>query len=373
MNITRRQSLAYGLGAAALAALPSLVQALGANLRIPLNAIAQAKGMRFGSAAAYYGGGGVTDPHYAALHEAECGLLVPENEMKWQALRPSPTKFAFEAFDGIMAYAESEHLPMRGHNLLWNRPKWQPRWLNDYDFGAHPASEAARLLTTHIHTVIGRYKGRIHSYDVVNETVLPEDGSLAETALSKALGGTEMCVDLAFHTARAAAPDTQLVYNDYMSWESGNEKHRAGVLRLLEGLRKRNVPVDALGVQSHLIAQHERPQERAWRQFIDEVVGMGYGLLITEFDVRDGAFPRNITKRDAEVAALAKSYLDMMFSYSQLRDVLVWGLCDRFSWLQGFEPRKDGAETRGCLYDDRYAAKPLRQAFVEAFKGARKR
>ncbi len=96
---------------------------------------------------------------------------------------------------------------------------------------------------------------KIRSYDVVNEAVDPADGHLYETALSKAIGGAEPTLDLAFHTARAAAPGAQLVYNDYMSWEPHNEAHRAGVLRLLEGFRRRGVPVDALGVQSHLITQ----------------------------------------------------------------------------------------------------------------------
>jgi endo-1,4-beta-xylanase len=259
--------------------------------------------MRFGSAIAANAGGGLGNARYTALIEAQCGLLVAENEMKWQALRPTPHHFDFKGADAIMDYAARKGLALRGHNLLWNRPQWQPAWFTDYDFGAKLALEAAELLTHHINTVCARYQGRIKSYDVVNETVLPDTGELAETVLSKAMGGTEALVDLAYHTARAAAPDAQLVYNDYMSWEPGNETHRAGVLKFLEGLRKRGTPVDALGVQSHLIAQEKHPQEREWRQFIDAVTGMGYGLLITEFDVRDPGLPKDISKRDAGVAA----------------------------------------------------------------------
>jgi len=368
--MTRREGLILGARSVCAAALPRAARADGAP---SLHALAQAKGMRFGSAVAANGGGGIGNPHYTALIAAECGVLVAENEMKWQALRPSPTRFDFAGADAIMDYAMRNGLALRGHNLLWNRPQWQPAWFKGYDFGAKPANEAATLLTTHINSVCERYKSRIKSYDVVNETVLPETGALAETDLSKAMGGTEALVDLAFHTARAAAPDAQLVYNDYMSWEPGNETHRAGVLKFLEGLRKRRTPVDALGVQSHLVAQTSAPQEREWRAFLDAVTGMGYGLLITEFDVRDAAFPKDIAKRDAQVAALSKAYLDMMFSYPQVRDVLAWGLCDPFSWLQGFEPRKDAAPTRGCLYDDDYRAKPLRAAMAAAFAGAAKR
>ena len=366
--IDRRRALGLAGSATLGAWLCDPWRAAAAAPAVSLKALAQAKGMRFGSAAARGGGGGVTDPRYAALLRAECDLLVPENEMKWQALRPSAARFDFGPADTIVEFAQANGIAVRGHNLLWNRPKWQPAWLNDYDFGVQPARAAAKLLTTHIETVIGRYQGRVHSWDVVNETVQPEDGTLVRTAISDAIGGTLETVDLAFRTARAAAPDAQLVYNDYMSWEIGNENHRTGVLHLLEALRRKGTPVDALGIQSHLVADGSHPQEHAWRGFVDAVVGMGYGLVITEYDVRDRALPRDIVKRDAGVAALTQSYFDMMFSYRQLRDVLVWGLCDSFSWLLGFEPRPDGAAARGCLYDAAYAAKPVRQAIAAAFE-----
>jgi endo-1,4-beta-xylanase len=237
--------------------------------------------------------------------------------------------------------------------------------------------EAERLLTTHIRTVTDRYRGRITSYDVVNETVL-EDSALAETALSRAIGGTETLVDLAFRTARAQLPDAELVYNDYMSWEPGNEAHRAGVLKLLEGFKKRGVPVDTLGIQSHIRIDTYDPatgtgpkQESAWRKFIDAVVAMGYGLKITEFDVNDQALPADIVVRDLSVADYTSAYLDLMFSYSQLKDILAWGMCDRYSWLQEFKPlRADGQTKRSCPYDGEFKAKPLRAAIARAFVGA---
>src|SRR5690606_18869584 len=123
-----------------------------------------------------------------------------------------------------------------------------------------------------------------------------------------------------------------LVYNDYMSWEAGNATHRAGVLRLLEGFRTRGVPVDALGVQSHLvtdgpdIAATVARQERAWRAFLDEVTAMGYRLLITEFDVRDNGLPADVAVRDRAVADYTRAYLDLMLDYDGLGDVLVWGM-----------------------------------------------
>ena len=368
MGMTRREALqAMSATSAACVAAP----AFATSAPPALNALATAKGMRFGSCVAGGGGGSYRNPRYAALIERECGLLVPENELKWQAIRPTADRFDFAAFDGILAYGSGKGLAMRGHTLLWHRPKWMPGWMETHDFGTRPASSAEAMLTTHVNTVCARYKGRIASFDVVNETVLPEDGTLAQTALSQAIGGTETLVDLAFATARRALPDAQLVYNDYMSWEPGNEAHRKGVLKLLEGFRKRGTPVDALGVQSHLIAPlPDAARQREWRRFIDTVVGMGYTLLITEFDVRDAALPSDPVARDQSVAACARAYLDMMFSYPQLRDVLVWGMVDAYSWLQGFEPRADGAATRGNPYDSGFESKQLRSAFAAAFTEA---
>jgi endo-1,4-beta-xylanase len=372
-GISRRGALGLGAAAALTVAVPTA--AAGPK---SLNALARAKGMRFGSAVAWGRPGSDTgsfaNPAYAALLEADCGLLVSENEMKWQALRPSATAFDFARFDAILAYAKSKGLTMRGHNLLWHQPKWMPKWLEAHDFGANPAKAAEQLLTTHIRTVCARYGTAIHSYDVVNEAVSKKDASLYETALSRALGGAEATLDLAFHTAKAAAPRAQLVYNDYMSWEPGNEQHRAGVLKLLQGFRKRGTPVDALGVQSHLITQGAGTlvgaMQGEWRRFLDEVVAMKYKLLITEFDVRDNNLPADVVVRDRAVADYSRAYLDVMFAYPQLADVLVWGMSDRFSWIEGFEPRPDHARRRPCPYDMDYAAKPMREAIAAAFTGA---
>lgn len=345
-----------------------------------LHTLARAKGLRFGSAVAWGPAGSDTgsfaNPRYAALLEAECGLLVPENEMKWRRLRPSPTEFSFNRFDAIVAYAEAHGMAVRGHTLLWHQPKWMPGWAESHDYGASPAREAERILTGHIRTVVRRYGARIGGYDVVNEAVNPADASLYQTALSRAMGGPEPTLDLAFRTAQAEAPHAQLVYNDYMSWEPGNDRHRAGVLRLLEGFRKRGVPVDALGVQSHLVTQGQDAAadvsrlQGEWRRFLDEVVGMGYKLLVTELDVRGNDLPADVAVRDRVMADYLRGYLDVTLSYHQLSDLLVWGLCDRYSWIEGFEPRPDGALRRPTLYDREFQAKPMRAAVAGALAAA---
>jgi endo-1,4-beta-xylanase len=384
MDITRRESLAMALamgltgcgggngsGPAIVGGTPT-PPALDTT---SLATIAKAKGIAFGSTV---GAGNATsgsfgNPDYARMLEADCAIFVPENEMKWQSIRPSADSYDFAKFDAMLDYAEAKGMAMRGHTLLWHRTRWMPEWSEKHDYGTRPASEAERLLVGHIKTVTDRYRGRVNSYDVVNETVL-EDSSLAETALSKAMGGTLPLVDLAFRTARAQLPGAQLVYNDYMSWEPGNEKHRAGVLKLLEGFKARGVPVDALGLQSHIridsldsISGRPARQEQEWRKFLDEVTAMGYDLLITEFDVNDQVAPSDITARDQMVADFARSYFDLTLSYKQLKSILLWGMCDSFSWLQSFEPlRVDGAAKRPCPYDATFQRKPLHAAIARA-------
>jgi endo-1,4-beta-xylanase len=368
--ITRRQSIGLTLGALSAAA---LARAASPRVQQPLNELARAKGMRFGSAVSDNATGSFNDPSYAKLLETECGLLVAENELKWQSIRPSADEFDFDSFDHILAQAEARGLSMRGHNLLWPRPERMPAWLEGHDFGDRPASEAERLVTTHIKTVCARYLGRIQSYDVVNEAVLHEDGMLAQSALSRAMGGTLPLLDLAFHTAREAAPQAQLVYNDYMCWEGGHEKHREGVMKLLEGFRRRKVPVNALGIQSHLIYE-DAPQEREWIQFIHDVSDMKYELLVTEFDVNDQNLPANPDKRDRAIADYAKDYLYIMFHYRNLKDFMVWGLSDGISWLQGFPPlRADGQPKRPCPYDVDLKPKPLHDVIAKAFISAHTR
>lgn len=382
MTFTRRDTLALGASLAASACAPGAAAPLVAPPELSLRALAGRSGRRFGSAVAWGAPGAdrgsFANPAYAAILERECALLVPENELKWQWTRPTATSFDFEQFDAMIDYAMANGFDMRGHTLFWVPEKWYPDWLRTHDFGPRPAGAAAAMLTEHVRTVCGRYGRKIYSYDVVNEAVQPETGEIRGTVVTRAMGGEAM-LDLIFHTAKAAAPHAELVYNDYMSWERNpeDETHMAGVLRLLEGFRQRGTPVDALGIQSHIRLLNDRPvaeivreSEGPWRRFLDEVVGMGYKLAITEFDVNDKKAPDDIVVRDRMVADYAKAYLDLMLDYPQLRDILAWGMVDKYSWLTDFDPRADGSIKRGTPYDSRFRSKPLRDAIAAAFAGA---
>ena len=339
-------------------------------------------GRRFGSAVAWGAPGAdrgsFANPAYAEILKRECGLLVPENELKWQWTRPSATAFDFRQLDAIVDYATANGFKLRGHTLFWAPEKWFPQWLVRHDFGPKPAKAVDAMLTEHVRTVCRRYGTKIYSYDVVNEAVQPETGAIRDTVVTRAMGGEAM-LDLMFHTARAEAPHAELVYNDYMSWERGteDETHIQGVLKLLQGFRRRGTPVDTLGIQSHIrllkplpVAEIVRESEGPWRRFLDEVVAMGYRLVITEFDVNDQKAPDDVVVRDRMVADYARAYLDVMLSYPQLRDVLAWGMVDKYSWLTDFDPRADKSIKRGTPYDSAFRPKPLRDAIARAFAAA---
>ena len=379
--INRREIVAGGLALMTTAcAAPSLRPLAPAGQS--LDALAQRSGRRFGSAVAWGAPGAdrgsFANSAYAAILKRECGLLVPENELKWQWTRPAADRYQFEQLDAIVNYGVAQGFQLRGHTLLWLPEKWSPKWLVAHDFGAQPARAAEAMLVDHVRTVCRRYGTKIYSYDVVNEAVQPETGRIRDTVLTRAMGG-EALLDLMFHTARAEAPHAELVYNDYMSWERGteDETHIEGVLALLKGFRKRGTPVHALGIQSHIrllkdlpVADIVRESEGPWRRFLDEVVAMGYDLVITEFDVNDKKAPDQIAVRDHMVADYARAYLDLMFSYPQLRDVLAWGMVDRYSWLTDFDPRADKSIKRGTPYDSAFRPKPLRDAIGAAFAAA---
>ena len=197
-EMTRRELLGTCAALALPLPLPAFAQAAEG-----LNAVAKTKGMRFGSCFAWglpgADGGSFGNSRYATLLKRDCGILVPENEFKWQALRPDAETFDLNHFNSMLDFAEANGMAMRGHTLLWHKTQYFPKWLNDHDFGATPAREAERILGTHIRTLCERYGKRIVSFDVVNETVDERTGELRTSSLSKAFRSEEHTSELQSH------------------------------------------------------------------------------------------------------------------------------------------------------------------------------
>jgi endo-1,4-beta-xylanase len=381
-GVSRRQvggllsaALAGGACGAASASAPSL------------DALARAKGLRFGSMLGRAVGrraGSFDDRACRALTARECSVLVLENETKWPQLCPDPRQpHRFGPADEMFAWGRAQGMTLRGHTLLWMPPPWLPKWLGELNFGAQPGRLAQTLLAHHIRSTCSHFGDTIESWDVVNEAVEPATGAWRDNLLVQRFGGDAVgLIAQAFHLAREHAPGAQLVYNDFMDWGEGNAAHRAGVLRLLAELRRRDVPVDALGVQAHIgawslpaaggpeAAGRAARTTRAtqWRRFLDEVTGMGLDILVTEFDVNDRALPSDPALRDAGVAAVARDWLDATLDCPRLRRLLCWGLADHHSWLQADAHRADGLPRRPLPYDDQLRPKPLREAIAGALR-----
>ncbi len=297
------------------------------------------------------------DPDYAALIREQANIVVSENSMKWGPMRPSIDTFRFDDADALVAFAEANQMKIRGHNLCWHRQL--PTWFQDQATVAN----ARALLTTHIQTVVGRYAGRMHSWDVVNEAILVSDGradGLRDSPWLQLIGPDY--IELAFQTARQADPQALLTYNEYgiEGEDDASEKKRAATLILLRRLKARRIPLDACGIQSHLTAG--KPCGAGLSNFLAAVRLLGLQIFLTEMDVNDRELPAPDDLRDASVAATYGSYLDLALREPSLRAVLTWGITDRATWLNGEGARPDKLPER-CLPFDR-DLKPVKAFFA---------
>lgn len=380
---TRRNfltSAAAGAGAMALSSCSSIYSSPSESVEFEsLNDIAQSRGMRFGNAIASWEAGSdrhkdpFQDEAYMDIVKSECGILVAENEFKRYTLQPVAGPYKFDRANRISKFANTNSIDLRGHTLLWNRNEFIPKWVQELDFNAHTAEAHLR---EYFSDVISHFGDQVYSWDVVNETIAPETGVQRDTVFSGALGSD--LIDLAFRIAREYAPKTQLVYNDFMSWETHSRKHRKGVLEMLADLRKRGTPIDALGIQGHLgtfagdfeTGYRDAADRDEWVKFLQEVKDMDYDVIITEFDVNDEKLPADISKRDRIVADYAKDYLDRTLAFTNVKEILTWGLVDQHSWLQTWWPREDGLDKRPTPYDMNYRPKPLRAAIAKSMSSA---
>lgn len=295
------------------------------------------------------------DRTYRAALARHCRIVVPEGGLKWAGLRPSSSTFDFHLGDLVANFASAHGMAMRGHTLVWHLA--MPAWTREI---ATPA-EAGRALELHIETVVHRYRGRISSWDVVNEP-LPEDPGppwqLRDTIWQRLLG--DRYVDLALRLAAAADPTAAMVINEYDLEFCGArfERKRAAVLHLIERLRADGVPLHGLGLQAHL--RGERDIDRAGlRRLLRRVKALGLDVLVTELDVMDHALPADIEARDAAVATRVQQLLEVIFEECTPSAVLTWGLTDRHAWIPEHFRRSDGFPSRPLPLDADYLDKPF--------------
>lgn len=329
----------------------------------PLRERAAARGLIYGAATQTYMLS--SNNQFANSFARECAMLVPEDELKWRSIRPTPNSFDFTRSDWLADFARTNNMLFRGHTLLWHAklPKWFKTVVN--------RENAEDIMLNHIMTVAGRYAGKIHSWDVVNEGVNLKDGrsdGLRNTPWLEFLGPDY--IDLAFRIAHASDPEALLVYNDYgMYYDTPkDEAKRTAVLKLLERLKSKGTPIHALGIHSHLWGGEANFNAVKFKAFLENVASLGLKIMITELDVIDKALPKDIKVRDRLVARRIEEYLSVVLEEPAVIAVLTWGLSDRYTWLSKEHRRKDDAPVRPLPLDAQMRRKQAWNALARAFE-----
>ncbi len=384
-RLTRRKLLKTALATAGATALPAWLKAaqLGPYSHVnstgqdSLRAHALAHGLFYGAAVNPslldvdgLAAGNSSDP-YTQLVAGQANMLVAENAMKWSALRPTPAVFNFAPADRLLRFASLAGQRVRGHNLCWHQQL--PDW-----FKTTATRDNARLLLVeHIQAVAGRYRGQIQSWDVVNEAVEPKDGRPDGLRNSPWLGlmGPDY-IELAFQTAAIADPGAKLVYNDYdIELDTAEQTAKRGsVMMLLRRLKARNVPIHAVGVQSHLKAAGPQPGV-GLQNFIREVRKMGLDVYVTELDVNTRGLEGGPEAQDYAVAQVYRNYLGLVLPEPNVPMVLTWGITNAHTWLneskEKWALREDGARQRPLPFDDDLEPAPAFAALRTAIDTAR--
>jgi endo-1,4-beta-xylanase len=306
------------------------------------------------------------DSQGAELVKQQFNSVSPENVMKWESIHPRPGAdgYDFEAADRYVEFGEKNGMFLVGHTLVWHAQT--PRWVFRGDDGS-PATREVLLerLRDHIHAVVGRYKGRIKAWDVVNEA-LNEDGSLRQSPWLRIIG--EDYIAKAFEYAHEADPDAELRYNDY---SIENEPKRKGTIALVKKLQEQKAPISGLGSQTH--ANLSWPSEELLDAALTDFAALGLPISITELDVN--AAQRGQRRQSADVAEnaqaggggvvdeanqkLADQYAKLFRVFLKHREhiklVTFWGVTDRDSWRRSGNP---------LLFDGSWQPKPAFDAVI---------
>jgi endo-1,4-beta-xylanase len=312
-----------------------------------------------------------------ALIDAQFNSISPENVLKWERVHPEAGRYDFGLADQYVDFGVEHHMFIVGHTLVWHNQV--PVWVFQDDNGNLVTRDVllARL-KDHIDTVVGRYKGKIQSWDVVNE-VLNEDGTLRQSLWYKIIGPDY--IEKAFQFAHEADPEAQLFYNDY---NLENDAKLKGAIALVKKLKSEGIPITGVGIQGH---DHlDWPSAEQEDAAISAFAALGVKVAITELDMtvlpNAGAQPSaDINLRvqqqaalnpyvkglpDAVQQALAARYAALFGVYIKHSDtverVTFWGVTDGDSWLNDWPVQ--GRTNYPLLFDRNGQPKPAYDAVL---------
>ncbi len=315
-----------------------------------LRSLAQARGIQIGAAVA--AGPVREEPLYAQTLRREFSMLTPENAMKFGPLHPDPDRYNFADADAIIAFAKANAMQVRAHTLVWHEEL--PRWLTERTV---TREDLMANLRQHILTVVGRYRGRVVAWDVVNEA-MADSGSLRDTIWLRGIGPDY--IDLAFRWAHEADPKARLFYNDYGGEGLGRKSD--AIYALVRSLQTRGVPIHGVGLQTH-IRLESFPALRDVAANMNRLAALKLEVHITEMDVR---IKGPVTEE--ALAAQARIYRDTLgvcLSVKNCKAFVLWGFTDRHSWIPQFFPGWGTA----LIFDESYRPKPAYTALMDALKG----
>ncbi len=318
-------------------------------------------------------------PKTTAHVEKHFNSITAENILKWEAVHPEPDRYNFEPVDRFVAFGEKNKMHIIGHTLVWFHQT--PDWVF-HDKSGRPLGREALLerMKDHIFTVMGRYKGRIHGWDVVNEAIVP-DGQWRKCKWLDIIG--EDYVLKAFEYARQADPDAELYYNDY-NYYRGSQCET--IIRLIQDLQSKGVRIDGIGIQGHWGLDY--PDNGQIENIIGDLSKLGVNLMITELDVTvlpfaEDHLDKKLTSLDPGLqkelnpyaSALpesvqkeqAKRYAEFFSIFLKHRDkfkrITFWGIHDGQSWRSDWPVI--GRKDYPLLYDSQYEPKPALDAIIK--------
>jgi endo-1,4-beta-xylanase len=315
----------------------------------------------------------------ATLIKSQFNTISPENVLKWEPVHPKLGTFNFEPADHYVAFGEKNHMFIIGHTLVWHNQT--PKWVFE-DAKGQPITRDALLdrLHDHISKVVGRYKGKIGGWDVVNEAV-DDNGNLRRSGWYRIIG--EDYLIKAYQFAHEADPSAELYYNDY---DLEKEAKREGVIALIKKLQAAGIHVAAVGNQAHY--KLDSPSIAQVNTVLTDLSGLAVKVNITELDINVLPAPRQFS--GAEVSQrfdpaktfdpytnglpdevqqkLTKRYADLFALFLKHRDVITrvtfWGVSDGDSWLNYFPIR--GRTNYPLLFDREGKPKPAYNAVIAA-------
>ncbi len=297
---------------------------------------------------------------YSAILGSEFSELEPENQMKFQVIHPRPESDAnpydYKPADALADFAQSHNMLLRGHTLVWHNQI--PDWVKQ---GHYTEAQLAAILQSHIHSVVTHYASKVYAWDVVNEA-FTDDGTMRDTLWYNQPGigagkGTQY-IEQALRWAHTADPKAKLFYNDYDA-EVVNRKSDA-VYAMAKDFKKRGVPLDGIGFQTHVTLQFDNPTTVAsYAANLERFAKLGLELHLTELDIRLA------DPSAASLTAQAKLYGEittLCLQQPACKLIQTWGFTDEHSWIS----RQYKGMGWALLWDDKYQKKPAYEAVHDA-------